>query len=88
VPAARRPRTTDPSRPTPSSAKPASQGGASGQREQLTVDELCNELKVARRTFYDWRAKGRAPRCLKLPNGDLRIRRADLDSWMTERMEG
>jgi excisionase family DNA binding protein len=57
------------------------------QREQLTVDELCAELKVARRTFYDWRAKGRAPRCLKLPNGDLRIRRVDFDAWLAAREE-
>ncbi|WOI63620.1 helix-turn-helix transcriptional regulator [Streptomyces fradiae] len=36
-------------------------------------------------TFYDWRAKRRAPRCIKLPNGDLRIRRSDLDHWLDDR---
>ena len=41
----------------------------------LTVDQLCAELHVSRSTFYDWRAKGRAPKCHKLPNGDIRIRR-------------
>ena len=30
-------------------------------RSHLTVTELCDELGVARSTFYDWRAKGRAP---------------------------
>lgn len=50
--------------------------------EQLTVAELCAELKISRSTFYDWRAKGRAPRCLKLPNGDLRVCRGDLDTWL------
>lgn len=50
--------------------------------EHLTVDELCAELGVARSTFYDWRAKGRAPRCLKLPNGDLRIRREEFERWL------
>ena len=79
--ASRRPRTTRP----PDDLAPA--GGGRSRREHLTVDELCDELKVARRTFYDWRAKGRAPRCFKLPNGDLRIRRTDLDSWLTDRME-
>jgi predicted DNA-binding transcriptional regulator AlpA len=49
----------------------------------LTLAEVCAELGIARSTFYDWRAKGRAPRCLKLPNGDLRIRRADYDRWLT-----
>ncbi|HYT87422.1 MAG TPA: helix-turn-helix domain-containing protein [Gemmataceae bacterium] len=50
--------------------------------EKLTVRELCAELKVSRSTFYDWRQKGRSPRCIRLPNGDLRIRRRDLDEWL------
>jgi excisionase family DNA binding protein len=53
-----------------------------GDRERLTVAELCAELRIARSTFYEWRAKGRAPRCIKLPNGDLRIRRSELDRWL------
>lgn len=48
----------------------------------LTLADVCNELKISRSTFYDWRAKKRAPRCIKLPNGDLRIRRSDLDHWL------
>lgn len=51
----------------------------------LTVPELCSELQISRSTFYDWRQKGRAPRCIKLPNGDLRIRRTDLDAWLNAR---
>ncbi|MEV5241928.1 helix-turn-helix domain-containing protein [Streptomyces cinnamoneus] len=53
-------------------------------REQLTVDEVCDELRIARSTFYDWRQKGRAPRSIRLPNGSLRIRRNDLDNWLTD----
>ncbi|MFJ3212685.1 helix-turn-helix domain-containing protein [Streptomyces flaveolus] len=45
----------------------------------LTLAEVCEELANSRSTFYDWRAKRRAPRCIKLPNGDLRIRRSDLE---------
>ncbi|GIH93904.1 helix-turn-helix transcriptional regulator [Planobispora siamensis] len=56
---------------------------AAKPRGTLTLAELCDELQISRSTFYDWRAKGRAPRCLKLPNGDLRIRRTDLDRWLT-----
>jgi len=56
-------------------------------RHHLTVDELCEELGIARSTFDDWRAKGRAPRCLKLPNGKLRIRRSDLEAWLDSCME-
>ncbi|WP_088285427.1 helix-turn-helix domain-containing protein [Kineosporia sp. A_224] len=52
-------------------------------RAHLTVSDLCEELGVARSTFYDWRAKGRAPKCIKLPNGDLRIRRDELDRWLS-----
>ncbi|MDT7616318.1 MAG: hypothetical protein QOF00_3765 [Pseudonocardiales bacterium] len=50
--------------------------------ERLTVAELCAELGISRSTFYEWRAKKRAPRCIKLPNGDLRIRRAELERWL------
>lgn len=48
----------------------------------LTVNDVCAELGVARSTFYDWRASHKAPPCIKLPNGDLRIRRADFDAWL------
>ncbi|GAA2870476.1 hypothetical protein GCM10010517_30700 [Streptosporangium fragile] len=56
---------------------------ATAGSKPLTVAEFCAELGISRSTFYDWRAKGRAPRCLKLPNGDLRIRRADYERWLT-----
>ena len=55
---------------------------AAAARHQLTLAEVCEELHVSRSTFYDWRAKGRAPRCLKLPNGEIRIRRIELDRWL------
>ncbi|EIE99793.1 helix-turn-helix transcriptional regulator [Saccharomonospora glauca] len=58
-----------------------------GQRQQLTVAQLCAELDIARSTFYEWRAKGRAPRCIKLPNGEIRIRRSDLDRWLDAHTE-
>jgi excisionase family DNA binding protein len=49
--------------------------------ERLTVAEFCAEMKITRSTFYDWKAKGRAPRMRKLPNGQLRIDRQDIDDW-------
>ena len=58
---------------------------ARARDDMLTLPEICEELNVSRSTFYDWRAKGRAPRCIKLPNGDLRIRRSDLDNWLDDR---
>lgn len=51
--------------------------------QHLTIAEVCAELGISRSTFYDWRAKGRAPRCIRLPNGGLRVRRADLETWLT-----
>ncbi|MER7365338.1 helix-turn-helix transcriptional regulator [Nonomuraea wenchangensis] len=53
--------------------------------EKLTVEEVCAELKIARSTFYDWRAKRRGPRCITLANRELRIRRSELDRWLNER---
>ena len=52
-------------------------------RGWLTVDEFCGELMISRDTFYDWRKKGRAPKCAKLPNGSLRIRRTEFEKFMT-----
>ncbi|MGW1166917.1 helix-turn-helix transcriptional regulator [Streptomyces sp. NPDC002550] len=54
------------------------------RRTMLTLAEVCEELAISRSTFYDWRAKRRAPRCIKLPSGDLRIRRSDLDHWLDD----
>lgn len=57
---------------------PAPRGGS-----WLTVDDFCTELMISRDTFYDWRKKGRAPKCAKLPNGSLRIRRSEFEKFMT-----
>jgi len=51
-------------------------------RGNLTVSELCSELGISRSTFYEWRAKNRAPRCVKLPNGEIRIRRTEFERWL------
>ena len=51
--------------------------------ELLTVDQVLDELGgVSRRTFLRWRELGRAPQCVKLPNGELRIWRSDLRAWL------
>jgi excisionase family DNA binding protein len=56
--------------------------------EKLTVSELCAELKISRSTFYEWRQKNRGPRCIRLPNGELRIRRHDMDAWLSSQETG
>jgi predicted DNA-binding transcriptional regulator AlpA len=52
--------------------------------KMITVDQFCAELIISRSTSYDWRAKGRAPECTKLPNGELRILRADYEQWLKD----
>ncbi|MEU4686471.1 helix-turn-helix transcriptional regulator [Streptomyces xinghaiensis] len=57
--------------------------------ELLTVREVLDELGgVSRRTFYRWRELRTAPRCIRLPNGELRVRRDALDAWLDELGEG
>lgn len=53
----------------------------------LTIAEVLAELKVARSTFDCWRVLGVAPGCIKLPNGQLRIRRSALALWLASRIE-
>ncbi len=57
-------------------------GRVASSRVQLTIGEVCEELHVSRSTFYEWRAKGKAPRCIKLPNREIRVRRSELDRWI------
>jgi excisionase family DNA binding protein len=56
-----------------------------GSRDKLTVGEVCEDLQIAQSTFYEWHAKGTGPRCTKLPNGRLRVRRSDLETWLNAR---
>ncbi|MEV4087444.1 excisionase, partial [Nonomuraea fuscirosea] len=43
------------------------------------LDELGG---VSRRTFYRWREIGKAPDSIRLPNGELRIYRSELNVWL------
>lgn len=58
--------------------------------ELLTIAEVCAELRdengrpLARSTFNRWRALGRGPKCLRLPNGQIRIRRSALDRFLDQ----
>jgi predicted DNA-binding transcriptional regulator AlpA len=49
----------------------------------LSIPEVLEELgSVSRRTFYRWREIGKAPSGIKLPNGEIRIWRSELHSWL------
>jgi predicted DNA-binding transcriptional regulator AlpA len=51
-------------------------------RRHMTIADVCDELDITRSTFYDWRAKRKAPPCFKLPNGEIRIRRTAFETWL------
>ncbi|WP_308442090.1 helix-turn-helix transcriptional regulator [Rhizocola hellebori] len=46
------------------------------------MEQICAALEIARSTFYDWRARRKGPRCMKLPNGTIRVRRNDFTAWL------
>ncbi|GAA0321096.1 excisionase [Streptomyces turgidiscabies] len=53
--------------------------------EKMTIKEVIADLKVPSSTFHRWRQIGKAPRSIKLPNGDVRIRRSEYERWLSER---
>lgn len=57
---------------------------AATANDTLTIQQVCDELSLSRSTFYYWRQLGKGPRCLRLPNGSVRIRRTDLDTWLAD----
>ncbi|MFB7459901.1 helix-turn-helix transcriptional regulator [Streptomyces sp. NPDC056188] len=50
--------------------------------KMLKLPEVLDEIGMSRAAFYRMRARGQAPRLMKLPNGHLRVRRSDLDDWL------
>jgi hypothetical protein len=53
----------------------------------MSFQDVLVELGVSRSTLNKWRAEGRGPGFKKLPNGELRIRRVDLDTWVASLQE-
>ncbi|MFC8780046.1 helix-turn-helix transcriptional regulator [Streptomyces nigra] len=51
--------------------------------KMLKLPEVLEEIGMSRAAFYRMRARGQAPRLVKLPNGHLRVRRSDLDDWLS-----
>ncbi|GAA1194339.1 MULTISPECIES: helix-turn-helix transcriptional regulator [Streptomyces violaceusniger group] len=57
--------------------------------ELLTVRQVLEELGgISQRTFYRWRELRIAPRCIRLPNGELRVRRDVFNAWLEDHAEG
>ncbi|GHF42549.1 excisionase [Streptomyces mashuensis] len=62
---------------------------SSPRREpHLKLADVLEELGMSRAAFYRMRARGKAPKCIRLPNGHLRFRRTDVDQWLTGHEEG
>ncbi|MFE3326044.1 helix-turn-helix transcriptional regulator [Streptomyces sp. NPDC059176] len=49
--------------------------------QKLKLSEVLEEVEMSRAAFYRLRARGKAPKLIKLPNGQIRCRRSDLDAW-------
>jgi len=72
-----------PSRPAhePATSRPRRTARGAGD-EWLTVEEVCAELRIGRRTFERWRTLGVAPRATRpTRNGPLKIKRSWLEEW-------
>ncbi|WP_411574131.1 helix-turn-helix transcriptional regulator [Streptomyces fradiae] len=52
--------------------------------KMLKLPEVLEEIGMSRAAFYRMRARGQGPRLIKLPNGQLRVRRSDLDAWLSQ----
>jgi predicted DNA-binding transcriptional regulator AlpA len=56
--------------------------------ELMTVVDVLDALNgLSRRTFYRWRELGIAPKCIRLPTGELRIFRRDFQAWLEQHRE-
>ena len=74
-------------RPAATPATVNSDTGTPTVPDWLTVTEVSLALRVPRATFYRWRQHRLAPPAVRLPNGQLRIHRADLLAWLTAHRE-
>lgn len=50
--------------------------------QMLKLTEVLDEIGMSRAAFYRMRARGKTPKLIKLPNGQIRVRRTDLDTWL------
>ena len=48
----------------------------------MTMQEVLDELGVARSTWDGWRQAGTVPQGRRLPNGELRYERSEVEAWV------
>jgi excisionase family DNA binding protein len=52
----------------------------------LTIEETCSLLKISKRTFFDWKAKGILP--FAQVGSKIYIKRSDIDKLLESRYSG
>ena len=50
----------------------------------MSLKDVLAEIAISRSTMNKWRSEGRAPSFIKLPNGELRIKRSEFEAWLIE----
>jgi len=56
-------------------------------RTLLKIQEVCDYLSTPRSSWDKWRALGRTPPLIRLPNRQLRVHVDDLERWLLDRRE-
>jgi predicted DNA-binding transcriptional regulator AlpA len=51
----------------------------------MTIEDVLRELQISRSTLDAWRRSKRFPAFRRLPNGQLRLKRIELDKWLDQR---
>ena len=68
--------------------KPSAIGGAgpTSDARWLSIRQIAVDLGVSTSTAYKWSARGAPwfPRCIRLHNGDIRVRRDWYEVWLGE----
>lgn len=57
-----------------------------GRSDWVTLEELADELRVPLKTVRKWRLDGTAPPGARFGK-HIRMRRADVDAWIADRMD-
>jgi predicted DNA-binding transcriptional regulator AlpA len=50
----------------------------------MSFKDVLAEIAISRSTINKWRSEGRGPSFIRLPNGELRIRRSEFEAWLIE----
>jgi predicted DNA-binding transcriptional regulator AlpA len=65
-------------------SRPSSEDMLSSPGRWLNIRQIAEDLGVSTSTAYKWSARGAPffPRCIRLRNGDIRVRKDWYESWL------